>query len=642
MSARPTMPTSRASSASSKSIPPGPSEPSSIPSARNADRTGSPVRAAPSAAMMLAARTPPTSSSMRPSSTALSSRVGLSGRAWNTSGMATRPRTRKIGRLSEIAQVAVRHGFGYFFERHRLTDLLPWTARVEQTAELGGSERGRHLREMLDELGPTFVKFGQLLSTRPDVVPPDIVAELRGLQDDVTPFPFAQVREVVEEELGLTLEQAFLEFGETPIAAASIGQVHRAVLPNGDEVVVKVQRPNAPNQIENDLALLYQAARLIRERVRALDFIDVNDLVDEFARFIRQELDYKLEARHADTFRRNFAGSDTVVVPRLYWDYSGARMLTLEYLEGVQLVDFELEASALDVRRELAYRVTYACMEMIFRHGFFHGDPHPANVLVLDGGRIGLVDFGLVGKLTEEDMARLTRLFIDAATENVDALPRRLAELGVRYPKDREDEFAAELRELFYRYYGASLADIDPIQVIREAFALIYSMNLKLPTRFVLLDKAIATLGAVGVELYPRFNVFEVARPYARELMLERFSPGRVASRAQKRGRELYEIANDLPYQVHDVLQEIRDGQIEVGFVHKGLDEFMHKLDVIFNRLVIALVVAGGLLGSSLIGILATEGPQIFGIHFLSVIGFIMSGVLGAWLLIGVLRSGRI
>jgi ubiquinone biosynthesis protein len=557
--------------------------------------------------------------------------------------MATRPRPRKIGRLSEIAQVAVRHGFGYFFERHKLTDLLPWTARVEVNPELApGSERGRHLREMLDELGPTFVKFGQLLSTRPDVVPPDIVAELRSLQDDVTPFPFSQVRQVVEEDLGLTLEQAFLEFGKAPIAAASIGQVHRAVLPNGDEVVVKVQRPNAPTQIENDLALLYQAARLIRERVRALDFIDVNDLVDEFARFIRQELDYKLEARHADTFRRNFAGSATVAVPKVYWEYSGARLLTLEYLEGVQLADLELEETGLEARRDLAYRVTDTWMEMIFRHGFFHGDPHPANVLVLADGRIGLVDFGLVGKLTAEDMSRLTRLFIDAATENVDALPRRLAELGVRYPKEREDEFAAELRELFYRYYGASLADIDPVQVIREAFALIYSMNLHLPTRFVLLDKAIATLGAVGVELYPAFNVFEVARPYARELMLERFSPTRLAASAQRRGRELYEIANELPYQVHDVLQEVRDGQIEVGFVHKGLDEFMHKMDVVANRLVVALVVAGGLLGSSLIGILATEGPQIFGIHFLSVIGFVMSGVLGAWLLIGVLRSGRI
>ncbi|MBA3475156.1 MAG: AarF/ABC1/UbiB kinase family protein, partial [Actinobacteria bacterium] len=285
--------------------------------------------------------------------------------------MATRPRTRKIGRLSEIAQVAVRHGFGYFFERHRLTDILPWTARVEVDPAAVGSERGRHLREMLDELGPTFVKFGQLLSTRPDIVPPDIVAELRGLQDDVRPFPFAQIRQVIEAELGLTLEQAFVRFDERPIAAASIGQVHRALLPNGDEVAVKVQRPNAPRQIESDLALLYQAARMIKERVRALDFIDAHALVDEFARSIRQELDYKLEARHADTFRRNFADSELVVVPRVYRDYSTTRMLTLEYLAGIQLADLDLDATSLEERRELAYRVTQTWMRMIFEHGFF-------------------------------------------------------------------------------------------------------------------------------------------------------------------------------------------------------------------------------------------------------------------------------
>ena len=556
--------------------------------------------------------------------------------------MATRSKTRNIGRLSEIAQVAVRHGFGYFFERHRLTDVLPWTARVEQTAELGGSERGRHLREMLDELGPTFVKFGQLLSTRPDVVPPDIVAELRGLQDDVRPFPFQEARLVVEAELGLTLEQAFVRFDELPIAAASIGQVHRAALPNGDEVVVKVQRPNAPRQIESDLALLYQAARIVKERVRSLDFIDAAALVDEFARSIRQELDYKLEGRTAETFRRNFAGSEHVRVPKVYWTYSRSRILTLEYLDGVQLADLDFETESLEQRRELAYRMTEAWMEMIFRHGFFHGDPHPANILVLAGGRIGLVDFGQAGKLTMEDMAKLTQLFIDAATENVDALPRRLADLGVRYPKEREEEFTAELRDLYYRYYGLTLSEIDPIQIIREGFALIYSMNLRLPTRFVLLDKAIATLGSVGMELYPGFNVFEVARPYARALMLERFTPRRVAARVHKQTRELAGIARDLPYQVHDVLQEVRDGQIEVGFVHKGLDEFMHKLDVAFNRLVVALVVAGGLLGSSVIGLLATEGPTLFGIHFISVVGFAISLLLAAWLLFGVVRSGRL
>ena len=555
--------------------------------------------------------------------------------------VATQSKQRNLGRLSEIAQVAVRHGFGYFFHRHRLTDLLPWGAATDESDE-AVSERGRRLREMLDELGPTFVKFGQLLSTRPDVVPPDIVIELRKLQDDVKPFPLDQARAVIEAELDLTLEQAFTEFDETPIAAASIGQVHSAVLPNGRRVAVKVQRPEAPRQIESDLALMYQAARLVKERVRAADFVDPHGLVDEFARSIRQELDYRLEARNADAFRHNFAGDAGVRVPRVFWTYTTSKVLTLEFLDGKQFADLELEHLSPDERRDLAHRMSDAWMTMIFRHGFFHADPHPANILLLDSGELGLVDFGLVGKLTDDDLSKLTRLFVDAATENVDALPRRLAELGVRYPQEREEEFRSRLRELFDRYYGARLSDLDPVAVIREAFQLIYAMNLHLPTKFVLLDKAIATLGGVGADLYPDFNVFEVAKPYARGLMVERFTPRRMAQRAQREARDLAGIARELPYQVSDILEEMRTGQIEVGFVHKGLDELMHRLDAVANRLVVALVVAGGLLGSSLIGIFADAGPQFLGLHVVSVFGFLLSGLLGLWLLWGVVRSGRL
>jgi ubiquinone biosynthesis protein len=553
-----------------------------------------------------------------------------------------RPATRNLGRLSEIAQVAVRHGFGYWFDTHRLTDLFP---RRGPRAELDGqpSQRGQHLREMLDELGPTFVKFGQLLSTRPDILPADIITELRGLQDDVRPFPFADVEQVVEQDLGLTLDKLFLEFDERPIAAASIGQVHGATLPNGKRVAVKVQRPSAPRRIESDLALLYQAARIAKERVRALDFIDTRQLVDEFARAIRQELDYRLEARNADTFHRNFAGHPHVHVPRVYWSYTRSRVLTLEWLDGTQVADIDPAEWSLEERRDLAYLMTETWMTMIFRHGFFHGDPHPANVLVLGrADQIGLVDFGATGKLTDDDMAKLTRLFIDAAAENVDALPRRLADLGVRYPREREEEFLVELRDLYYRYYGASLAEIDPLQVIREAFNLIYSMNLRLPTRFLLLDKAIATLGSVGVDLYPDFNVFEVARPYARSLMLERFRPRRLAVRAGKESLRLAQVVSEMPYQVHDFLDEIRDGQIEVGFVHKGLEDFLNRMDVVFNRLVVAMIVAGGLIGSSLIGIFAKAGPHVLGINIISAIGFALSGALGVWLLWGVIRSGRL
>jgi ubiquinone biosynthesis protein len=545
--------------------------------------------------------------------------------------MAARPKQRNLGRLSEIAQVAVRHGFGYLVDGRKSGD-----------PTIEGTARGRHLREMLDELGPTFVKFGQLLSTRPDIVPPDIINELRGLQDDVRSFPYEDVERTIREELGQPVERLFLEFDETPMAAASIGQVHRAVLPNGRRVVVKVQRPNAPRQIEADLALMYQAARLAKERIHALDFIDSTEIVDEFARSIRQELDYRLEARNADAFHKDFAGHPHVAIPRVYWTYTRSRVLTLEQLDGVQLADLDFEHWSLEQRRRLAYLITEAWMTMIFRHGFFHGDPHPANILVLEPERIGLVDFGLTGKLTDDDMSKLTRLFIDAAAENVEALPKRLADLGVRYPKEREEQLTAELRELYYRYYGASLSDIDPIQVIREAFALIYSMNLKLPTRFVMLDKAIATLGSVGIELYPDFNVFEVAKPYARDLMLERFTPRRIASRARRESIRMTQMALELPYQIHDTLEQVRDGQIEVGFVHKGLDDLLAKLDTLFNRLVIALVVTGGLIGSSLIGIFAKSGPHILGLHIVAFFGFVLSSILGVWLLWGVVRSGRL
>ncbi|MGH3009731.1 MAG: ABC1 kinase family protein [Gaiellaceae bacterium] len=556
--------------------------------------------------------------------------------------------TRTIGRLSEIAQVMVRHGFGYLLETNRLGDLLPGRTAEDRIVEAAAAQgvtsaRGQHLREVLDELGPTFVKFGQLLSTRPDVVPPDIVAELRALQDDVRPFPFEQAERVIEEELGNTLERLFLDFDTVPVAAASIGQVHRATLPNGRKVAVKVQRPGAARQIEADLALLYQAARLVRERIRAFDFVDARQVVDEFARSIRKELDYRLEGRNAQTFHRQFAGHPHVRVPKVHWQYSGARVLTLEWIDGIQLADVDLVAMTLEERRELAYRVTETWMTMIFRHGFFHGDPHPANILVPpETGTIGLVDFGSAGKLTDDDMSKLTGLFIDAANENIDQLPKRLADLGVRYPKEREGELRAELRELYYRYYGAGLSEIDPIQVIREGFQLIYSLNLRLPTRFLLLDRAIATLGSVGQELYPDFNVFEVARPYARDLMLERFTPERVARRARREAIRYAQVIAEAPHQFHDFMEEIRDGQIEVGFVHKGLDELMQKIDVVFNRLVVALVVVGGLIGSSLIGIFAKGGPHVLGVNVISIGGFAFSMVLGLWLLWGVVRSGRL
>jgi ubiquinone biosynthesis protein len=560
--------------------------------------------------------------------------------------MSSRPAVRQLGRISEIAQIAAKHGFGYLFDTRRDgrgPGLFSRRQREVEPAPEEGSTRGQRLRNMLDELGPTFVKFGQLLSTRPDVVPPDVVFELKALQDAVSPFPFEDVERVVREEFGLAIDQLFLEFDEVPVASASIGQVHCAVLPNGRGVVVKVQRPEAPRQVEADLELLYQAARFAREHVKALEFVDTVSLVDEFAKTIRQELDYRQEARNAEQFHRNFAGHPHVRIPRVYWSYSRARVLTLERLAGTHVRDLDLSAYSLDERRRLATLIAEVWMGMIFRHGFFHADPHPSNIMVPEErDRIGLVDFGMAGKLTPDDMSKLTALFIDAVNENIEAFPRRLASLGVRYPKELEGEFVAELRDVYYRYYGARLSEIDPIQVIREAFGIIYRMRLQLPTRFMLLDRAIATLASVGTGLYPDFNVFEVAKPYARELMVERFAPHRVAARTQAEVRNYVSMARELPYQLHDVLNEARDGEMEIQFRHRGLDQLTQSLDLVFNRLTIAVISAAGLVSSSLIGIFADTGPRVFGLHLFSVMGFTLSALLALWLIIGVIRSGRL
>ena len=556
--------------------------------------------------------------------------------------MSERSSASNLGRLSEIAQVAVRHGFGYLLARHHLSDLIPGRRKL-RLEEPAVSERGRHLRAMLEELGPTFVKFGQLLSMRPDLLPPDLITELRPLQDDVRPFAFKEVRRVIQEDFDQSLERLFLEFDEEPVAAASIGQVHRAVLPNGHVVAVKVQRPGAPEQIESDLSLLYQASRILKERVRALDFIDTRAVVEEFARSIHRELDYHQEGRNADMLRRQFAADQHVRVPRVYWTYTRPRVLTLEFLEGTELADLDSTELSPEDRRTLATRVAKTWMEMIFKHGAFHGDPHPANVLMLSGpDEIGLVDFGLVGRLSDEDMGRLTRLFIDAASENIDAMSQRISDLGVRCPPEHEQKFALELREFYYRYYGASLAEIDPLQVIREVFAMIYSLNLHLPERFLLLDKALATLASVGAELAPDFNVLEVAKPYARDLVRQRFSPERVAKRARRDSIELVRVGRELPQLAHSVLSQTREGRLEIGFVHKGLEDVTHQFSVALNRLVIAFVVMGGLIGSSLIGIFAHKGPHFLGVNDVSVAGFALSGVLGLWLLWGVIRSGRL
>ena len=545
--------------------------------------------------------------------------------------MANGERRQNIARLRQIGEIAARNGFGFLLDRHR-------SPRVDEDDH---GTRGERLRTMLDELGPTFVKFGQLLSTRPDVVPPDIVRELRTLQDAASPVPGPLARAVIESDLGAPVSELFEWFDETPIAAASIGQVHRARLPGGEDVVVKVQRPGAEATLKADLALLEQVARLAKERVKRLEFIDTVALVDEFGRMIRQELDYRVEARNVEASRRAFAGDDTVTVPQVHWHLTTSRVLVLEWLDGDTLNHTDLDSWSTEDRKLLASRISETWMKMVFVHGFFHADPHPANIVVHGPDRIGLIDFGLVGQLSPRDRQTAVHVFVDAVDQNIDRLPRRLRDLGLRYPKEQEEEFREQLSIILQRYWGATMGEIDGREFLRDLFGTIYQLQIKLPIRWVLLDKALATLAGVGLQISPDFNVFETARPYARRLMVQRYRPDVVVDRIQGDIGKYAEAALAFPFQLHDVLDELRDGEVKIAIQQEGFTESTERALGATNRVVMGVLAAAVFLGSALIGAFVENGPHLLGVAVVGIPGLLAGASLAGLVLFGILRSGR-
>ncbi len=543
-------------------------------------------------------------------------------------------RARNLDRLRQISEAAFRHGFGYVF------DLRPRFGR--RPPEVVPGQRGRHLREMLEELGPSFIKLGQLLSTRPDILPPDVIAELVKLQDQVPPFPVSTVRAVIEEDLEMTLEQLFLEFDPVPVAVASIGQVHGAVLPDGSRVMVKVQQPGVRQQIARDIELMYQAAELIEDHWGDRLFANPVNVVDEFSRSINREIDYILEARNMERFAANFQDDPDILIPSVAWHYTTRRVLTMERLDGTTLNLLDLDSFTAAELKTLAHTITHCWFKQILEDGFFHADPHPANILYISPSRIGLLDFGMTGSLSRTDLEEGARLFMDILDQDIPSVNRRLRRLGVRWDRSRDHDMSARLEEAFSRYFGASLRELDPAVILHDVFDIIYSLHVALPTRFLLLDKSIVTVEGVVSTLYADFNVFDVARPYARRLLRDRYRPSVIAERTTRKLQSYQELLSEYPYQLHDVLEEMRDGELSIRFVHVGLENFSHKLDLITNRVVLAmLTIALGVIGTLIILFVET-GPQVFGMSIFGLPGVIIAFVFGAWLMWAIVRSGRV
>ena len=550
---------------------------------------------------------------------------------------------RRLRRLTQIAQVLIKHGFGHLVHQLNLQAYVPLPKRVrERRAEEGHVEIDdtfpRRIALVLEDLGPTFVKLGQLLSTRPDIVPEDLAAELKRLQDNVKPFEPEAAVEIVERELGAPVREAFAEFDESAIASGSVGQVHTARLIDGTDVVVKIKRPGIESMIFNDIDLLTLVAQRA-EAVPELAIFRPTMLAEEFARAMRRELDFVTEASGTSRFHECFAKNDSVRVPKVFWEYTTSSVLVLERLDGVSVSDPEkLKEMGIDAK-QLVSKITSAFMEQFFQLGMFHADPHPGNFLVAGDGSVGIIDFGLVGHLDSELKSQLATCLIALSRRNFEVVVDVFADLGVISNDKQIGELRSELAELFETFYGIPIRKIDMGIAFSRVMSIARRYGIVLPRDFVLLGRSFVTVTSLARALDPEFNLADAARPHAASLIRERLSPKQMA---KSMGMSLWHLSNltsQLPRDLRRIIKKILVGDLQVAFRHQGLEDLIGELDRTGNRLTLGVILAAMIMSSSLIIVFK------IGIHEVSALGaagLLFSGLLGAWLVVAILRSGRL
>src|ERR671914_932904 len=456
-------------------------------------------------------------------------------------------------------------------------------------------------------------------------------------------MPAVVAQGIIERELGAPVEEVFATFDPDPLGSASIGQVHRAVLRDGRVVAIKVQRPEAPGRVGGDLELMRDFAALLDRRFGRRLFVDVRGLVAEFEVVIRRELDYTAEAENARRFAADFAGTQ-VVIPEVYLGLSTPKVLTEEYIEGTRFRDIRPLVLSPSERRRVASMGAEAIFKMAFEDGFFHGDPHPSNLLLTPEGELALLDFGMVGYMSRGDIEALSRLFIAVIQRDAAAALRGLESLGVRYAPEVRADLVRDLREFLNKYSGLSVGEVTLGQALSELIALARRYRLRVPPVFPLLTKALVTAEGLARAIDPTINVYEVARPYAQRLLLERYDPENALEGARELAIEYARYVEDYPEQLRQLLREVADGELEVQLRHGGLDELVGEVDVLANRLVFAVVSGALLLGSCMLGAFAHGGPTVpyLGVPVFSFVGFTLSLVLTSILLTMIFRSGRL
>jgi len=546
-----------------------------------------------------------------------------------------------LQRYRQIIRSLIRHGFGGLIDQLGLLPVLSLPHRLLRRTEAGPPLTApEHLRLALEELGPIFIKLGQILSTRPDVMPPTYIRELSKLQDIVPPSPWQAVKARIETELGAPVEKLFASFEVEPLATASLAQVHGANLFGGEEVVVKVQRPAIEKLVEADLEILLDLAQLLQSRTPLGDLYDLPEIAEEFAYTLRNEMDFHREGHNADRFRRNFAGEPALYIPEVYWNYTSRRVLTLERIHGIKIDDIgALDAAEVD-RHQVALNAARIIIKEVLEDGFFHADPHPGNFFVMDGAVIGAMDFGMVGHLSRRTREELIHLYIAAIGLDSTRIVDQLIRMGTAGRRVDRERLGRDLGRLLTKYYGLPLREIRARELVEEVTPIAFRHHLHLPSELWLLAKTLAMMEGVGLKLAPDFDIFEVSQPYIRRFVRQMASPRTWSRRLARSAHDWGELLAWLPQRAPQLLEQAQRGQLELVLNLKGMKWTTTRLDRIANRLAISILVAAFIISLAILAPLVAGSGQKM-VFRLVMAGFLTAAGLGLVLLVSIWRAGR-
>ena len=549
----------------------------------------------------------------------------------------------ELRRYGHIIAVLTRYGFEDVLLRMNARHDVPWREKIfkGKVRNIKSLSTPQRVRLALEELGPTYVKFGQVLSSRPDMLPDDVTTELRKLQDDVSPFPFQDVKAIIEGQLGHPLGELFDDFEEKPTAAGSLAQVHHARTKAGEEVAVKVQRPGIQEVIGSDIRILRKLAALAERHLPEFAVYEPVMLVEGFAKTIHQELDFVREGRSADHFRKSFEGDETVYVPTVHWDLTAARVLTLDYIHGTKVSDYaRLEALGLD-RRMIAVNGANLILKEILEVHKFHADPHPGNLFVLEHNVIAPIDFGMIGILDQETADQLSALLRAVVDKDVESLANVILQI-CRAPESLQARpIRLELADLLERYYEAPLQQLNMREITSDVTGFLRRYQLHFPPELVMVSRSLMIIESVGCGLYPGFNVFEIMEPYVRKLVVQKSDPANIVRDLTKAVDETATLFKTLPSDIRGILTKIKQNDIAIQFEHRGLERMSSVLDRSSNRLSFAVVIAALIIGSSIV-FQTGVGPKMFDFPLPGLAGLLTAIILGLWLVIGIMRSGRV